>query len=115
MTSGPSGSRRRPATGTCGNAAPGPGPEVDLRPGALGQLAVAAHEVGVEVRLDDVPDLEALRARLVEVLVDVPARIHDRGLAVRPDQVGRLGEAAEVELLEVHGRVSAVSSQRTAL
>ena len=87
-----------------------PGPDHDRRPGALGQLAVAAHEVGVEVRLHDVLDREALRLRLVEVLVDVAPRVDDRGLAVRADHVRRLGQAAEVELLEIHGypRVSRI-------
>ena len=76
--------------------------EVDLRAGACGELLVAGHEVGVEVRLDDVPDLEALRAGLLDVAVDVAPRVDDRRLALRPDHVGGVGEAAQVELLEVH-------------
>ncbi len=65
-----------------------------------GELAVAADEVGVEVRLDDVADGHALGARLVEVEVDVALRIDDRGLAAARDEVRGVREAAEVMLAE---------------
>ena len=68
------------------------------------ELPVAAHEVRVEVRLDDPLDREALRARLVHVLVDVAPRVHDGGFAAVADQVRRVRETAEVELLEIHRR-----------
>lgn len=78
-------------------------PEDDLGAGALGQLAVAAHEVGVEVGLDDVADAQALGFRLGQVLLDVAAWVDDRGLTLGADQVGGVSQAAQVELLEVHG------------
>ena len=81
-------------------------------PGALGQLTVAAHEVGVEVRLDDVADAQALRLGLGQVLLHVAARIHDRGLALGADQVGRVGQATQIELLEVQARALAGFSDR---
>ena len=65
---------------------------------------MAAHEVGVEVRLEDPPDRQALRARLVHVLVHVAAGVDDGGLAAVADQVRRVRQAAQVELLEDHTR-----------
>jgi hypothetical protein len=78
------------------------GAEVDLRAGALGELAVARDEVGVQVCLDDVPDRQPLRPRLIYIDVHVPAGVDHGRLAVRADHVGRLREAAQVELVEVH-------------
>ena len=52
----------------------GGGAEVDLRARPLGELAVARHEVGVEVGLDDVPDRQPLRARFLYVDVHVAPR-----------------------------------------
>ena len=55
----------------------------DLRAGALRKLAMAAHEIGVKMRLDDVPDLQSAPVRLGDVLIDVALRIDDRRFAVR--------------------------------
>ena len=77
--------------------------EVDLRARPLGELAVAGDEVGVQVRLDHVPDAQALRLRRLDVDVDVTPGIDDGRLAVRADQIGGLRETAEVELFEFHG------------
>ena len=52
-------------------------------------------EVGVKVRLDDVLDLEPLRARFVDVLVHVASRVHDGRFAFRADHVRRLRETTE--------------------
>ena len=75
----------------------------DLRAGALRQLAMPADEVGVQVRLDDVADAQAALVGRVDVLLDVALRIDDRRLAVRTDQVRGMRQAAEVELVEMHG------------
>src|SRR5262249_46977425 len=76
--------------------------EVNPRAGAGRELAVTGNEVGMQVGLDDMADRQALRRRFLQVLIDVAPRVHDRRLALRPDDVGRLSETAEVELLEVH-------------
>src|SRR5690606_6640608 len=76
----------------------------DLRARGLGQLEVPGEEVGVEVRLDHVADLEALGGGVVQVLLDVAARVDDGGhpgVEVR-DQVARLGQAVQVVLREPH-------------
>ena len=62
-----------------------------------------ADEVGVQVRLDHVLDPETVFGRFDEVLIDVTLRIDDSRLTAIADQVRRVGQAAEVELLEVHG------------
>ena len=70
----------------------------------LAQLEVSGQEIGVEVGQSDVADRRAPFFRGLQVDVDVAAWIDDdRGL--RPlvdDQVGGLGQTAEVELLEDH-------------
>ena len=48
---------------------------------------MTADEIRVQVRLDDVLDLETLRRAFGDVLVNVALRIDDRRLAVRTDQV----------------------------
>jgi hypothetical protein len=68
------------------------------------KLPVAAHEVRVKVRLDDVLNLQPFGSGLFDVLVNVALRVDDRGLAVRADEIRRVRETAEVELLEVHRR-----------
>src|SRR5262249_4565601 len=60
------------------------------------------HEVGMQVRLDDVADRQPVFPGRVEVFLDVPPRVDDGGLPVRTDHVGRLRQASQVELLEVH-------------
>ncbi len=57
-------------------------PEVDPRAGPLRQLPVTRYEIRVEVRLDDVPDRQALGFGFLEVGLDVPPRVDDSRLAV---------------------------------
>ena len=76
--------------------------EDDFGSGARRQFPVPAHEVGMEVRLDHVPDLQALLFGQRDVLLDVALRIDDRGLAVRPEQVRGMCETTQIELFEVH-------------
>lgn len=78
--------------------------EHDLGSGRLRELQVSGEEVGMEVGLDDVPDVEALRLGLVQVRLDVAPRVDDRchaGLLVG-DQVARVREAVQVVLRELH-------------
>ena len=88
-----------------GYSAARPRAEVDRRAGALAQLEVARHEVGVEVRQEHVPDPAAEPVRVLEVLLDVALGVdhgRDAGGFVG-DQVRGVREAAEVVLLEDHG------------
>jgi hypothetical protein len=80
-------------------------PEDDVSASARSKLAMPAHEVGVKVGLDDVPDLEALRFRLGDVLIDIALWVDHCRFTIRAYQVGRVRETTKVKLLEVHNRL----------
>ena len=78
--------------------------EVDRRAETVAKLEMAGDEVRVEVRQEDVLDLEAVLAGEREIPIDVALRIDD-GRHTRllvTDEVRRVGETAEVELLKNH-------------
>ncbi len=77
--------------------------ENDFRPGSFGQLAMAAHKVSMQVCFDDVLNLQTLRRRFIDVLIDIALRIDDGGFTVRANQVRRVRQTAEIELFEIHG------------
>ena len=81
-----------------------PAAVADPRPRGRGELQVPGEEVGVEVGVDDTDDAKAVRGRVVQVVLDVPARVDDDRLPGGrvPDQVGGLGEAVDVVLGEHH-------------
>jgi hypothetical protein len=80
-------------------------PPLPLRTDLLGELARAAQEVRVDVRLRDRDDAQALARRGGDVAVDVALGVeHDRlAGALAADQVGVLGELRVVDLSEEHG------------
>ena len=63
---------------------------------------MSRDEVGVEMGLDDPANGEAALAGKVDVEVDVPLGVDDRGFAVVVDDVRGMGEAAQVETLDLH-------------
>jgi hypothetical protein len=75
-------------------------PEDDLRARSRGELVMTADEIGVQMRLDDVPDPDAAPICFSGGLIDIALRIDDSGIAAVADQVRRVSETAEVELLE---------------
>src|SRR5262245_19178839 len=77
-------------------------PEDNLRPCAFGKLAMAADEIGVQMRLDDVFDLQPFGFGFVDVLLDVALRINDRRLASGADQIRTVRQTAQIKLLEIH-------------
>jgi hypothetical protein len=56
----------------------------------------------VEVSLDYVLDLQALRFGFINVPVDVALWINHDRFAFRPNQVRSMRQTREIELLEVH-------------
>ncbi len=66
----------------------------------LGQLHVSCHEVCVRVGQDDPSDVESELLGVSLVVGDVPLGINDSGLIARTDEVGELGEAAELVLTQ---------------
>ena len=77
---------------------------VDRRAGRLGEPAAAGDVVGVVVRLEDVPDLEAVLLGEREVLLDLPLRVDHGALAAVGDDVGGAAEIAVQHLAEEHLR-----------
>ena len=62
-------------TARCGNVAPAFAPKTISAPVRLGEFAMAADEIRVQVRLDHILDLEILRRGFFDVLIDVALRI----------------------------------------
>ena len=81
--------------------------DVDARARGGDQAAMAGDVVGVVVRLEHVPDRDAVVAGELEVLVDLEARIDDRGDAgvLVADQVRRTPEVIVGDLPEEHDRL----------
>ena len=79
-------------------------PVADVGTGGGRQLEMAGHEVGVQMRLDHVPDLQPVCLGVLQVLAHVPLRVDDNGVAggLVTDEVGRVGQAAQVVLPEYH-------------
>ena len=73
--------------------------------GRGGELKVPGDEVGVEMRIDHPDDVKSGCRGVIEVFLDVAAGIHDDRLArgFVSDEVGAVGEAPEVVLLQDHG------------
>ena len=77
---------------------------MDGRAAAVAQFEMAGDEVGVEVREEDVTDLEAELVSVVEILLDVALRVDDDGgvAGFVAEQVGGVGEAAKIVLFQDH-------------
>ncbi len=76
----------------------------NLRAATVAQFEMSCKKVGVEVSEKDVADLYAELFGIVKILLDVTLRVdHDGGCArFVGDQVGCVGEAAQIVLLEEH-------------
>ncbi len=84
-------------------------PKVDRRANAIAQLEMAGDEVSVQVGEKNVADGKAVFLCKREVLIDISLRVDDGGgfgLRVVANDVRRVGQAPEVELLEYHGFAS---------
>ena len=78
--------------------------DVDRRPGGAGKPAVARDVIGVVVGFEHVLDSNPVQAGKVEVWLDVPLRVDDRGdpLADVADQVRRAAQVLVDHLPEQH-------------
>ena len=63
---------------------------------------MATHKVRVQVRFDDVLDLQSLCFRFLDVLINVSLRIDNGSYALRTNQVRGMRQTAQIELFEVH-------------
>src|SRR2546430_2475168 len=66
--------------------------ENDLSAGFLSKLAVTADKVCMQVRFDDVLDLQVLRFSFLDVLIDVALRIDNDRFTIRSDQIRSVRE-----------------------
>ena len=73
---------------------------------------MAGDEIGVQMRLNDVLDLQPVLASLVEVNRHIPLRVNHSGHAFRTDHVRGVRKTAQIELLEVHVDASLLSPSR---
>src|SRR5207237_626741 len=76
--------------------------EVDARAFAVAQLEMSGEEIGVEVSQKDVANPAPQPVGVLDIVVDVALRIDRRpqGGGIVGDQVGSMGQAAEVVLLK---------------
>jgi hypothetical protein len=81
----------------------GSGSEIDARSGPFSELAMARHEVGMQMRFDDVFDPAACTGGRFEVNLDVALWVDDGGNALGHDHVRRMGKAPQVEPLDLYG------------
>src|SRR5262245_50386191 len=86
-------------------------PEAYLSPRAFGKLAMAADEIGVQMRLDHISDLQPFGFGFVDVLLHVALRIDDRRFAPGADQIRSMRQTSQIKLLEVHKTPSLVKSE----
>ena len=78
------------------------------------QLAVAGHEVGVDVGEHNEFDAEVVLGGVRQIILDVAARIDDDGpsAALIGDEVGRLGQTVQIELFQDHVALPAADTRK---
>ena len=78
--------------------------EMDPRARLVPELKMTGHEVGVEMGEKDVPDLESMVLGINLVLACIPLGIdhYRRSGFLVTQEVGSVGETAEIVLLEDH-------------
>src|SRR5215469_9010937 len=90
--------------------------QINLSARTRRQFAVSGDEVGVQVRFKNVADPQLVLPRRLKIDLYIALRIDDNSLALRSKQVGRMRQAAEIELLNVHRMASILrTTQRCAL
>ena len=88
--------------------------EIDVRSGALGKFAMSGDEVGMHVGLDNVFDLPRLAGRRLKVDIDIALGIDDGCDALRPNHVGCVRQATQIESFNLY-RFHALFSWKTAV
>src|SRR5262249_33093476 len=68
--------------------------QIDARSGALGKFTMPGYKVGVQMRLNDVLDLQVLFPGEVKIDVDIALRIDYRCNAFRSHQIGSVRQTA---------------------
>src|SRR5215831_9018866 len=80
-----------------------PVPKHNICPGAGREFPMAADKIGVQMRFNNVFDLQTLGGGFTEILLHIALWIHHRGFAVSPNEIRRMGQTSQIKLLEIHG------------
>ena len=77
-----------------------------MAPVGLAEFQVPRQKIGMQVREHDVLDAQAVFVRKLQVARDIALRVHHDRTVRRlvGDQIGCVGEAVQIELLEDHAR-----------
>jgi len=78
-------------------------------------LNVAAYEIRMEMRFDNIFNFEIRPSGSFQVKFNISLRVDDCGAAGGTDQVGRVGQTSEIELLKVHKRIAGGKASSEAL
>src|SRR5262249_17409769 len=84
--------------------------EHNVRPGACRELPMAAYKIGVQMRLNNVFDLETMGSSFLEILLDIPLGIHHNRFAVSPNQVRRVCQTSQIKLVKIHATPPCLAS-----
>ena len=64
---------------------------------------MARNEIGMQMGFNHVADLEAVLQRVLDINADIALRIHHRADPIGADQIGGMGQTAQIKLFEIHG------------
>src|SRR5213080_509660 len=78
------------------------GSDVNRRAGASGEFLVSGDKVGVKVGLENVPNLQPVLGRGLQIDFDIPLWIDNYCLPVRSKQVRGMSQTSEIKLFEIH-------------
>ena len=80
------------------------GAQVNLCAGSIAQLQMTCYEIGMKVSQEDVPDHKLLFPGILNVMINIALRVHDRSVmcAFVGDEVRSVGQASEIVLLQYH-------------
>ncbi len=76
--------------------------DVDLRAGPFREFQMSGDEVGMDVGLDNLGDLPTLLGCRGDINIDVPLGVDDGRDALRPDHVGCVGQASQIESFNLY-------------
>src|SRR5215472_4703497 len=80
-----------------------PVPKHNVRPGTGREFPMAADKIRVQMRFNDVFDLQTLGGGFTEILLHIALWIHHCGFAVSPNKIRCMGQTSQIKLLEIHG------------
>jgi hypothetical protein len=77
-------------------------PDVNLGPCGEGELFVPGNEIRRKMGFENVSNRRALLLGGFDIDVDITLRIDDNSFFAGNEEIGSVGEATQIELLEIH-------------